>query len=148
MDDPKDGRTPVSPSPSPPRSDRMTDRPAAEEPVTPSDDALNPELPRTLDASRPTGERLVALAWPVLTQQLLLMCVGLWDQYLAANTQPADPSLHVAYQAAQTTANYVVWTLYSLTILVGVGSTALVARCVGAGDRPGAVRATNQSILL
>src|SRR4051812_23313565 len=40
---------------------------------------------------------------------------------------------HVAYQAAQTTANYLMWFVTSYTVLVSVGSTALVARFIGAG---------------
>jgi putative MATE family efflux protein len=55
---------------------------------------------------------------------------------------------HVAYQAAQTTANYLAWFITSYTVLVSVGSTALVARFVGAGDRARAVRVTNQAVLL
>ncbi len=54
----------------------------------------------------------------------------------------------VAYQAAQTTAGYLAWFITSYTVLVSVGSTALVARFTGAGDRAAAVHATNQSILL
>jgi putative MATE family efflux protein len=57
-------------------------------------------------------------------------------------------SRHVAYQAAQTTAHYLAWFINSYAILVSVGSTALVARMVGAGDWRTAVRATNQSILI
>src|SRR4029077_15410115 len=74
--------------------------------------------------------------------------VGLYDQYLAGNYPPADPALHVPYQAAQTTANYLAWFISSCSALVSVGSTALVARFVGAGDRKNAVHAANQSILL
>jgi putative MATE family efflux protein len=55
---------------------------------------------------------------------------------------------HIAYQAAQTTAIYLAWMISSYTVLVSVGSTALVARLFGAGDRWAAVRVTNQSILL
>ena len=54
----------------------------------------------------------------------------------------------VSYQAAQTTANYLAWFISCYTVLVSVGSTALVARFTGAGDHGGAVHATNQSILL
>jgi putative MATE family efflux protein len=54
----------------------------------------------------------------------------------------------VSYQAAQTTAGYLAWFISCYTVLVSVGSTALVARFTGAGDRGGAVHATNQSILL
>jgi len=57
-------------------------------------------------------------------------------------------SRHVAYQAAQTTAHYLSWFITSYSILVSVGSTALVARMVGAGDLKAAIHVTNQSILL
>lgn len=54
----------------------------------------------------------------------------------------------IAYQAAQTTANYLGWFINSYAVLVSVGSIALVARFIGAGDRRLAVRAANQSIVL
>jgi MATE family, multidrug efflux pump len=101
-----------------------------------------------LDPSRPTWQRVLFLAWPVWLQQLLLMAVGLYDQYLAGNYPPQDATLHVPYQAAQTTANYLAWFISSCSALVSVGSTALVARFVGAGERKNAVHAANQSILL
>ena len=75
------------------------------------------------------------LALPVLAQQFLILSVGLYDQFLAGNNIPSDSSKHDAYQAAQTTANYIAWFLSSCTSLVAVGGTALVARFVGAGDR-------------
>jgi putative MATE family efflux protein len=120
----------------------------------PADDpALDPAPPShagptLLDPRRPTWQRVLFLAWPVWLQQLLLMAVGLYDQYLAGNYPPADPTLHVPYQAAQTTANYLAWFISSCSALVSVGSTALVARFVGAGERKNAVHAANQSILL
>ncbi len=55
---------------------------------------------------------------------------------------------HISYQAAQTTAHYMAWFITSYTVFVSVGSTALVARFVGAGDQGLAIRVTNQSILL
>ena len=54
----------------------------------------------------------------------------------------------MSFQAAQTTAQYVAWFIHCYTVLVTVGSTALVARFIGAGDRPLAVRVTHQSLLL
>lgn len=57
-------------------------------------------------------------------------------------------SRHVSYQAAQTTAHYLAWFINSYAILVSVGSTALVARFVGARDWASAIHATNQSIEL
>ena len=57
-------------------------------------------------------------------------------------------SRHISYQAAQTMAIYVGWTIASLTVLISVGSTALVARFVGAGNRRAAIKVANQSLLL
>jgi putative MATE family efflux protein len=96
----------------------------------------------------PSVRRVFALAWPVWVHQLLLLSVILSDSFLAGHFRPGEPSRHVAYQSAQNTAIYLSWFLTSLTMLVTVGSTALVARFVGAGDRRAAVHATNQSIVL
>ena len=63
------------------------------------------------------------------------------------STRTLRPS-PVAYQAAQTTAIYLGWLIHSYTVLVTVGSTALVARFVGAGQSHDAIRVTNQSVLL
>jgi putative MATE family efflux protein len=54
----------------------------------------------------------------------------------------------ISFQAAQTTAQYVAWFIQCYTILVSVGSTALVARFTGAGDRQLAIRVTHQSLIL
>ncbi|MCI0639707.1 MAG: MATE family efflux transporter [Gemmataceae bacterium] len=54
----------------------------------------------------------------------------------------------IGFQAAQTSANYVAWFISCYTILVSVGSTALVARFTGAGERALAMQVTHQSILL
>ena len=104
--------------------------------------------PDLVHDARPPWRVVVRLAWPILVQQFLILSVGLYDQFLAGNNAPADPDKHIGYQAAQTTANYIAWFVSSCTALVAVGGTALVARFVGAGDQGGAVRATNQSILL
>jgi putative MATE family efflux protein len=107
-----------------------------------------PSLPESLDRSRPMTWRVVALAWPAWGQQFLILLVGLSDRYLAGNLEVADPENLSAYQAAQTTGNYLAWFISSYTVLVSVGATALVAHCVGAGDWKTAVRATHQSVLL
>lgn len=96
-----------------------------------------------VDGDIPVWKRVISLAWPVLIQQYLILSVQLSDRYLAGNFLE-----EVSYQSAQTNAQYLGWTLSCFTTLVSVGSTALVARFVGAGDRDLAIRATNQSILL
>lgn len=109
---------------------------------------LPADRPASIDLSRPTWLRVLSLAWPVYVQQMLLMLVNVYDLYLAGNNPPTDESLHVHYQAAQTTAIYLSWFLATLAYLVSVGATALVARFVGARDYRLAIRTTHQALLL
>jgi putative MATE family efflux protein len=95
------------------------------------------------DTKASTVRKVLLLAAPVLLQQFLILTVSLSDRFLAGAFEK-----EAAYLAAQTTANYLGWLLTSYTYLVGVGSTALVARFVGARDRDGAIHVTNQSLLL
>src|SRR5262249_30610922 len=114
----------------------------------PTTDAVGP-APSPLLSDRPTWRHVVALGWPVLVQQLLIFTVMLSDALLAGRFRPAGGGAgHVASQSAQTTAADPAWFLRCYAILVSVGSTALVARFTGAGDRAAAVRVTNQSLLL
>jgi putative MATE family efflux protein len=96
----------------------------------------------------PIWRQIIRLAWPVLLQQSLIFSVGLWDRFLAGNNTPADESLHVAFQAAQTNAAYMIWFLSAYSYFVSIGSTALVARFVGARDFTMARRATSQAMVL
>src|SRR5437868_6402913 len=57
-------------------------------------------------SSAPTWRIVLFLAWPVWLQQLLILAVGLSDRYLAGHTTPEEGGQLVAYQAAQTNANY------------------------------------------
>lgn len=88
--------------------------------------------------------RVFALALPVLAQQALILVVGLSDRYLAGHMAHDRQ----AYMAAHTTASYIAWFISSYTVLVSVGATAVVARCMGASDRVAANRATHQAIVL
>jgi putative MATE family efflux protein len=124
------------------------------------------EAPNPLREDRPLWRTVVLLALPVLAQQFLVLAVNLSDRFLTGRFADAtgaevydawDPDSYfahqaraqqVAYQSAQTTANYLAWFISSYTVLVSVGSTALVARFVGAGQRDSAIHATNQSLLL
>jgi putative MATE family efflux protein len=123
---------------------RLTEAPAPIPPVKP----VPPRGPVLLDVSRPTWRLVLGLAWPTLLQQLLILTVSLSDRLLAGRYQTLDQEDQLATQAAQTTANYLAWFISSYTVLVSVGSTALVARFVGAGDHRRAVHVTNQSLLL
>jgi putative MATE family efflux protein len=103
---------------------------------------------RPIDRAGPTWKVVLALAWPVLIQQLLNFSVILSDSFLAGRFKPLHPEQHVASQSAQTTAHYLAWLVTSYTVLVSAGSTALVARFIGANDRAKAIHVTNQSILV
>ncbi len=75
-----------------------------------------------------------------------------WSGALAAETHWESARLlrpsQIAYQAAQTTSIYLGWLVNCYTVLVTVGSTALVARFIGAGRSHDAVHVTNQSMVL
>jgi putative MATE family efflux protein len=92
---------------------------------------------------KPMARQVVTLAWPMLLYQLLVFLVRISDRLLAGVFHK-----EVAYQAAQTTAQYLEWCINSYTVLVSAGATALVARFVGGADREAAIRATNQAMVI
>ncbi len=98
--------------------------------------------------SRPLWRQVLFLALPALAQQYLHLVVQLSDQFLAGRFELPDPAARVGYLSALNTAGYLYWFVSSYTVLVSVGSTALVARFVGAGDWAMANRATGQALLL
>jgi len=77
-----------------------------------------------------------------------VLLVELSDRYLVGNLPGVDAEDARQMLASVATAHYVAWFISSYTVLVSVGATALVARCVGAGDFHTARRATHQAILL
>jgi putative MATE family efflux protein len=109
-----------------------------------------------MDAPAAAGDRLagplwrqvLALALPALAQQYLHLVVQLSDQFLAGRFPLPDPERRAAYLSALNTAGYLYWFVSSYTVLVSVGSTALVARFVGANDWSMAKHATGQAVVL
>jgi putative MATE family efflux protein len=93
----------------------------------------------------PSWRLVIALSLPVLAQQGLSFAVLLSDRYLAGHLVVENQA---AMQAAQTTAHYLAWFITCYNVIVTVGSTALVARCVGAVDHRLAVEVTHQALLL
>ena len=82
----------------------------------------------------------------MLAQQGLAFVVLLSDRYLAGHLPITEHQ--AAVQAAQTTVHYLAWFVSCYNVLVTVGSTALVARCIGAGERRLAVEVTHQALIL
>jgi putative MATE family efflux protein len=101
-----------------------------------------------IDLKRPALQLVFQLAWPVWIYQLLNLAVEFCDRLLAGRYLHLPEEKQLAAQAAQTTATYLAWMLTNYSVLVQVGSTALVARFCGARDFAAANRAANQSILL
>ena len=120
--------------------------------VEAEDPAGTPSSMPAVDLAVPVWRVVLLLALPALAQQLLYFGVMLSDRVLAGRLKDEHAAISAvapeAFQSAQTTANYLVWLISSYTVLVGVGSTALVARFTGAGNRAGATHATNQALLL
>jgi putative MATE family efflux protein len=106
------------------------------------------KTPSLLDRPGPMWHSVAVLVWPLLLQQWLVLCVPLFDVYLAGAANQLTGTEQTASQAAQTTAGYLMWLVTCYTVFVSVGSTALVARLIGAGDRLAARHAANQGILL
>ncbi len=128
----------------------MDDYPLTEpatEPVAAPLVPIEPD-PAAVEIPGPMWRRVVVLVWPVLLQQWLVLCVPLFDTYLAGSSSQLAGAAQTASQAAQTTAGYLLWFITCYTVFVSVGSTALVARLTGAGDRLGARHAANQGLLL
>ncbi|MCI0332571.1 MAG: MATE family efflux transporter [Planctomycetes bacterium] len=88
-----------------------------------------------------TFRPMLRLTLPVLVEQMLHLLVGLTDLWLAGNFLPGE-----AYVAAMTLMIYALWLVGNVFGFVAVGSTALTARFVGAGDREMANRVMNQSM--
>ncbi len=103
---------------------------------------MNAPLQRPV-IERPAWQALLLLAWPVLLQQWLILAVSLYDRVLAGHGEGEASTLN-----AQTTAGYLAWFLSSVSVLVNVGSTALVAHLIGAGERREASVVLHQSLML
>lgn len=86
--------------------------------------------------------QLVWLALPVLAEHVLHMFVGLTDTYLA-NHLPSDSP---AATAAVGSISYVIWFIGLIVGAIGTGSTAIIARAIGARHRSLANSVCGQSI--
>ena len=125
---------------------------------------LLPTPEPTLETAPPRESRrallasLLGLSAPILAEHALHILVGLTDTYLA-NHLVATAGLtgaaaeqaritNAASAAAVGSVTYLLWLVGLLTGAVGTGSTALISRITGGGDRATADRALGQSVLL
>lgn len=86
---------------------------------------------------------LLWLALPSLGEQWLNYCVSLWDTFLAGHVPGHEAGLSTS---AVGIAAYTTWLASLLFVLVGTGTTALIARAWGAYDFAEGNRIANWSI--
>lgn len=89
----------------------------------------------------PLRSTLFFLALPVLAEQMLNTFIALFDTWLAGR-------ISATATGAVGLAAYVGWLASMIVMMVGTGTTALVARYVGSGCHARANRYTNQSMTL
>ncbi|MEX2187501.1 MAG: MATE family efflux transporter [Pirellulales bacterium] len=99
-------------------------------------------MPPSLVDTPGTLRPMLRLAVPVLVEQSLHVLVGFSDTILAGQY------LSTSELAAMGMLNYVLWTIETCFAIVAVGSTAVIARSIGAGDAQAARCAAHQSFLL
>ncbi len=104
---------------------------------------LQSNRPAAVNVRRGVIRPVLMLALPVMAEQILSMAVGLTDTYLA-NHLGGDPA---APTAAVGTMAYILWFIGLIVGSLGTGSTAIIARAVGAGDRRLADQVAGQSVL-
>jgi len=89
----------------------------------------------------PPAPSILKLAWPAIVGNLLYSVVGLVDVKIVA-------SLGASAVAAVSTGNRMFFMLQALLMAITAGTTALVARAWGAGDRDEAERVTRASLVI
>lgn len=112
------------------------------------------------EAGKPTTpllRPLVVLALPVLAEHALHIIVGMTDTYIANNLFSTSGvvgaaldeahRLNAAAGAAVGSVTYMLWFIGLIVSAIGTGSTAIIARAVGARHRSLANKVAGQSIL-
>lgn len=109
-------------------------------------------LPRSLDDTQSVRSYVLKLALPVVGEQLLTTLVGLADVFLVGNlSQQAADQLGYTSKVALNgvgLGNQMIWLTMVFFMAVGVGSTALIARATGAGNRQDAQRFLWHSMII
>lgn len=85
---------------------------------------------------------IIVLALPVLAEQILAMLVGFSDRLLTGHF------LSTEHLAAITVIGYLLWLVYGVFSVFSLGTSAIVARAVGAGSFAEANRAFHHGLVL
>ena len=104
--------------------------------------SARPEVVKRADrAATSSHQRVLRLALPAVGEQTLNMTVGLANTFMVGH-------LGAASLAAVGLSNQLVMLVTTILAAVAIGSTALVARCIGAGDQRMANQTVQQSFLI
>ncbi len=118
-------------------------------PVAATDVRSTPDTKRPTDKKRadilhgPLGKSVFMLAYPSVATMLLQTTNGFLDRFFVGHLE-AGPEA----QAAVTVSSSLMFALMAAGMAISVGTTALVARAIGEGDRKHAVEAAEQSLIL
>lgn len=85
---------------------------------------------------------ILLLAWPVFLEQLLVLMVGLVDTLLTGRF------LETYHMAAMGQMAYLLWMIPAMMSMISIGTTAVVAREVGGGNRTTANLVMNQALVM
>ena len=85
---------------------------------------------------------ILLLAWPVFLEQLLVLMVGLVDTLLTGRF------LETHHMAAMGQMAYLLWMIPAMMSMISIGTTAVVAREVGGGNRTTANLVMNQALVM
>ncbi|MGQ9698375.1 MAG: MATE family efflux transporter [Armatimonadota bacterium] len=121
-----------------------------------ADETVGPEV-MALEVPEPVGERLSTvdaittgnvrkavwnLAWPTLVANVLMTLTGVLNAFFVGQLGSRDAMAAVGW------AEQILMVIFSVVMSVAVGTTALVARFVGARNLKDAEEAARQSLLL
>lgn len=101
----------------------------------------NETLPAHSDMPASTLRAMLQLALPVLAEESLNLLVAYTEWFLAGHFLPGEEP-----KAAMGLVAYILWMLPSLFSVVSIGALAVVARLVGAGERPHAAHVARQAL--
>jgi len=93
-------------------------------------------------AARPLLAELLWLSLPIMAENVLHMLVGLTDVYLASHL----PREKAPATAAVGSISYILWLIGLIAGAIGTGSTAIIARAIGAKHQSLANSVTGQSV--